>query len=147
MALHFENLEWNNNTNEINLTMKSAKIARNYYQEYIEVCKYFSAKSDFKVLNKLLFSKDKIENRFNSPFGSCLIDYSSMKYVYLSEHCDNILSYSREDYIKGGLDFHVKVFHPEDRSVFTEMVFQDIIKFWKSIPFNEFSQYRFSFNH
>ena len=81
------------------------------------------------------------------PFGTCLMDYSSKVYSYISDHCDEILSYSKDDYIEGGFDFQAQVFHPEDKVIFSGQVFRDIREYWKRIPPGEIKNYMFSFSH
>lgn len=128
------------------LTMKNARIIRNYYDEYLNVCRSVSPGREFYDLHKLVHS-NLMENNCGIPFGTCLIDYSARRYAYLSDHCNEIISYSKDEYMTGGLDYHARIFHPEDRVVFNELVFKDILEYWKTIPSKEISRYRFSFTH
>jgi DNA-binding CsgD family transcriptional regulator len=126
--------------------MKGSSQNRNYYDEYLEVCYSISPKRLSLDLHKLV-KQDLLQGYFISPFGTCLIDYSSGKYTYLSEQIQDILGYSKEEYLQGGLRYHARNFNPEDRSLYTDVVFKDIREFWKKIPLHELFRYRFSFNH
>ena len=126
--------------------MMTEKNLRNYYEEYLEVCRSVSPGNGILDLDKLL-KKGNPDMSLSLPFGICLIDYSQLEYVHISDHCSEIVSYSLEDYNNGGLDFHSAKIHPDDRVIFSDLVFRDIRAFWKTIPVGEISHYRFSFNH
>lgn len=126
--------------------MKRAQDLRNYYEEYLDVCRSITPAN--RVLDFLkLIRKGNPDCNFTLPFGTCLIDYSRNGYTYISDNCQDIVSYTKEEYKKGGLDFNNLIFHPEDRTIFYEQVFGDIRKFWSYIPTREIPEYRFSFNH
>lgn len=127
--------------------MKKETHLRNYYEEYLEVCSSITPSVGIPDFRKLV-KKERPENNFNLPFGTCLIDYSTREYKYISDNCLDILSYTNVEYVRNGLSFHAsKVFHPEDKGVFDAQVFNDIMEYWKLIPPAEISGYRFSFNH
>jgi DNA-binding CsgD family transcriptional regulator len=126
--------------------MKKVISIRNSYEEYLEVCRSIAPRSEILDLRKLV-NKELPISYIGLPFGTCLIDYSRNEYKYVSENCQEISSYSKEEYRAGGLDFNWLIFHPEDKIIFSEQVFNDIKEFWKQIPAEEISEYRFSFNH
>jgi DNA-binding CsgD family transcriptional regulator len=127
--------------------MKKETHLRNYYEEYLEVCSSIATANKLLEISRLV-KKNRPENHLSLPFGTCLIDYSSREYKYISGNCQDIMSYSNAEYIKNGPGFHAtEVFHPEDRVVFDSQVFSDIREYWKLIPPKEISEYRFSFNH
>ena len=126
--------------------MKKAADLRNYYDEYLDVCSSVSPLNGILELRKQLL-KDSSAQGLRLPFGTCLMDYSCREYSYISDHCDEIMSYTKDEYEKGGFEFHVQNFHPGDRTVFVERVFRDIRNYWKHIPASEIDKYRFSFNH
>ena len=125
--------------------MKKATGFRNYYEEYLEVCNSIAPSSPILNLRKLV-RKEIQDSRFILPFGTCLIDYTKRKYEYLSDNSQEISSYSKEDYLAGGLHSHSIHFHPDDRLIYDEQVFRDIREFWGRIPVGEIQRYRFSFN-
>lgn len=126
--------------------MKNKKSFRNYYEEYLEICSSITPTSIILDLRKLM-KKERPDNNLSLPFGTCLIDYSRREYKYISDNCQELLSYSNDEYKEGGLDFNVLIFHPEDRAIFSDQVFKDIREYWSRIPPEEISSYRFSFNH
>lgn len=126
--------------------MKRKPGFRNYYEEYLYVCSSITPSGSILDLRKLV-GKESRDSCISMPFGTCLIDYSTREYKYLSDNCQDIVSYTKEEYKKGGLDFNDLIFHPEDRTIFHEQVFGDIREFWNHIPPGEISEYRFSFNH
>lgn len=126
--------------------MKRRTSFKGYYEEYLDVCSSIPAASKNLDLLKSIKKEDSGRS-LSLPFGTCLMDYSNKVYSYLSENCDEIISYSKEEYKEGGPDFHARNFHPDDKVVFTEQVFRDISLFWKSIPNEQMNTYRFSFNH
>jgi len=126
--------------------MKRVESFRNSYEEYLEVCRSINPGSGILDLRKLV-KKELPSNYIGLPFGTCLIDYSNREYKYISENCQEISSYEKDEYKSGGLDFNWMLFHPEDKVVFSEQVFSDIKEYWKLIPSKEISEYRFSFNH
>ena len=126
--------------------MNSARNFRNYYEEYLEVCRSISPKSELLALRKL--EKEEYPfNGFNLPSGICLIDYSNRHYSYMCDYSQQIVGHSRDKYITGGVDFHNGYWHPEDWTVFEGNVFHDIREFWSSIPPQEIPKYRVSFNY
>jgi DNA-binding CsgD family transcriptional regulator len=126
--------------------MKKVPGFRNYYEEYLDVCSSITSASVLIDIRKLV-KKELPGSTINLPFGTCLIDYSTSEYKYLSDNCLDILSYTNTEYKKGGLDFNTLIFHPEDRIIFNEQVFGDIREYWNHIAPEEISEYRFSFNH
>jgi DNA-binding CsgD family transcriptional regulator len=126
--------------------MKKERSFRNYYGEYLDVCSSVSNANVILDLRKLL-KKENSERSLNQPFGTCLIDYSGMVLSYISDHCHEILSYSKDEYEEGGIDFYAQTFHPGDKVIFSGQVFRDIREYWNRIPSEEISNYRFSFTH
>jgi DNA-binding CsgD family transcriptional regulator len=125
--------------------MKREKSHRNYYDEFLEVCSFVSRASRLTDIRKLVKNEHPGSN-ISLPFGTCLIDYSTQEYKYISENCQDIISYSKDEYIEGGLNAHVIHFHPDDLVIYTQQVFRDIQEFWNRIDPNEISKYRVSFN-
>jgi DNA-binding CsgD family transcriptional regulator len=124
----------------------SEKSIRNYYNEYLEVCNSVSPASRIIDLRKSLI-KENPGRSHSVPFGTCLMDYTGEGLSYISDHCDEILSYSKDEYEEGGNDFYNQTFFPGDKVIFDEQVFRDIREFWNLIPPEEISSYRFSFTH
>jgi len=124
--------------------MKREAGFKNYYEEYLEVCRSISPKNELLALRKLI-KEDKTFNDFRLPLGICLLDYSNGSYVYMSDYSQEIIGHSRENYVSGGVAFHNSIWLPEDRIVFEQQLFHDIREFWSCIPSQEIQKYRFSF--
>ena len=118
----------------------------NYFEEYLEVCSSVAPNSEILQLRKLVEQKSDVDH-YNSVFVTCLIDYASRKYPYLSNSITDVASYKKEKYLEGGLDFHLGIWHPEDKTIFEGQIFRDIKEFWSRIKPEDLPHYRFTFNH
>ncbi len=125
--------------------MTKKTVPKKYYEEFLEICNSIPRTSRLPELWKTLKNEHPGKG-LNLPFGTCIIDYATKKYAYLSDNSGDILTYSKEEYIAGGLDSHAVNFHPEDREIFDNQIFRDIREFWNNIPAEEIPMYRFSFN-
>jgi DNA-binding CsgD family transcriptional regulator len=83
----------------------------------------------------------------NLPFGTCLIDYANRRYAYISEHCQEIISSAKDELEKFELQINKGRFHPDDKVIFDEQVFQDITSFLLQVPPTDIERYRFSYTH
>lgn len=125
--------------------MKPNQTLVSCYEEFLAMCSSFRLPARNSNLNDLLvFEQPGATN--NLPFGCSLIDYYSRQYIYFSQNSEEILSYSKEDY-KSGLEFHYNNMLPEDRYIFNNLLFPDILRFLSSVQIREYENYRFSFNH
>ncbi len=77
-------------------------------------------------------------------FGCCLVDHSGKQFACIHEHCHKCY---KNDLLNETLDFHALQFHPEDRKLWEDKVFPDILRFINPIAPNEIPDYRLSFNH
>lgn len=80
-------------------------------------------------------------------FSDCLVDHSGRQYVCTQRHCQDLPSCFRNELLQETVDFHELNFHPEDRRLWCEMAFPDILRFIHSETFAGDSDYRFIFNH
>ncbi len=126
--------------------MKKESNFKNYYEEYLEICNSVISKSDKPDSRDLVKEKTNLMD-FSLPFGTCILDYSTRKYIYLSNHSSEIIGNPRELYVEGGLDFHNSIWHPDDKVIFATQIFRDIKQFWSKIEPMDFPNYRFSFNY
>lgn len=74
-----------------------------------------------------------------------LIDFSRMKYIYLSAGVKNTLGYEREQWQTQGLDFAFNMLLEEDREVL-RLVHERIMEEWQRHPKKERKDLRFSFD-
>lgn len=126
--------------------MKKNPTLKNYYEEYLEVCSIISPQVEMPALVKLVKQNQALSNS-NIPFGTCLIDYSKRKYLYMSDHSKEILGHPKDKYLDEGIDFQNRIRLSDDSAIFYNLVFRDIMEYWKLIPHKEIAQYRVSFNY
>jgi DNA-binding CsgD family transcriptional regulator/PAS domain-containing protein len=74
-----------------------------------------------------------------------MIDFSKMQYVYISKSVSNVLGYSNETFMKGGLDFAAEIIHPEDKSRLVE-IHNRLFHFFYSVSLKERKDLKFAFN-
>jgi DNA-binding CsgD family transcriptional regulator len=126
--------------------MKTENEAYNFSNLYPEVINVNSLNPDLLSIEKTLKHNHR-ENDLQHFFGYCLIDYSGKQFACIHEHCKDFCSRLNNELLDGNQDFHPLHFHPSDRKIWCELAIPDIRKFMDSIPFEEFPDYRFSFNH
>lgn len=115
------------------------------YEDFLDLCSSFRLPAgNHTIENLLLFERPGVFEQL--PFGSSLIDYTSRQYLYMSHNTEEILSYSKEDY-SHGINFQYNNMLPEDRHVFSENIFPDILRFLLTIPRQDYKFYRFSFTY
>jgi DNA-binding CsgD family transcriptional regulator len=78
---------------------------------------------------------------------TCLIDYASKSYAYISEHCREILAFTMSERRKFELQINKDRFHPDDLRIFEEQIFRDISRYLFQVPPAEIQKYRFAFTH
>jgi DNA-binding CsgD family transcriptional regulator len=88
------------------------------------------------------------ENDYRSFFDYCLIDHSGKQFACVHYgHCHEQSNCFINGLLKDNLKFHKLLCHPEDRLLWCEEAFPDILKFIDSEPTVKFPDYRFIFNH
>lgn len=124
--------------------MKSNQPLVSCYEDFLNICSsYHLPQNKIRLEEFLVLEKPGLFDQL--PFGSSLIDYSSRQYLYLSQNAEEILSYDPDDY-KQGIGFQYNKLLPEDRHIFGEHIFPDILRFLSTIPQSEYGKYRFSFS-
>lgn len=83
----------------------------------------------------------------NDFFSSCLVDYSGKQFSCVHDHCKEHKICFNEDLLANDLNFQELHFHQEDRMLWCDKVFPDILKFIVSESEVVPSDYRFIFNH
>lgn len=97
--------------------------------------------------NKQAWDNELPENNPLLLFDSCFVDHSSRQFACIYDHCPDHFSCFKNEVLHKNLDFHALHFHPEDRMLWCEEAFPDILKFIDSQSDPELQDYRFSFNH
>lgn len=80
-------------------------------------------------------------------FDFCLVDRSGRQFACVHEHCQKQSACFKNSLLQEKLDFHELGFHPEDRRLWCDVAYPDILRFIDSEPVVEFPDYRFIFNH
>jgi DNA-binding CsgD family transcriptional regulator len=125
--------------------MKTNPALISCYEDFLDLCSTFRLPAGNHTIENLqVFERPGVLEQL--PFGSSLIDYTSGQYLYLSHNTEEILSYSKEDYLHG-IYFQYNNMLPEDRQVFSKIMFPDILRFLMSIPRKDYELYRFSFTY
>ncbi|MFL5731340.1 MAG: LuxR C-terminal-related transcriptional regulator [Cytophagaceae bacterium] len=70
-----------------------------------------------------ILSNEEFKSFFESAPGIvCLYNFHTKQYEFFSSNVKNILGYSPEDYLKGGLAFGMSTFHEAHAKVFSEKI-------------------------
>jgi len=80
-------------------------------------------------------------------FDGCLVDYSGRQFACIYNHCNDQSRCFRKGQLQEKLSFHELRSHPEDRMIWCDEAFPDILKFIKSESLAGFPDFRFIFNH
>ena len=80
-------------------------------------------------------------------FDYCLVDHSGKQFACTHSHCLKQSTCFKNSLLQEKLDFHELGYHPEDRRLWCEAAYPDILRFIDSEPVVEFPDYRFIFNH
>lgn len=82
-----------------------------------------------------------------SFFDHCLVNTTGRQFSCVHGYCRKQSNCFQNEKLNESLDFHELHFHAEDRLLWCEEVFPDIVKFIDSMAFPDFQDYRFIFNH
>lgn len=103
-------------------------------------------------VSKIFPTERELNGKFpaNSLFplyGNCLIDHSGRQYTCIHKHCLDDSRCFKNELPDVNFDFQALQLLPEDRQLWCEEAFPDILSFFDSLSVAEHSDYRFSFNH
>jgi DNA-binding CsgD family transcriptional regulator len=93
---------------------------------------------------RTIFSSEILRKNPLRFFDCCLIDHSGRQFACIHEHCRRCFS---NDPLNERYEFQEVNFHPEDRKLWEERVYPDILSFINPKPADEHHDYRISFNH
>lgn len=77
----------------------------------------------------------------------CLIDHSGRQFTCKYGNCIRKSNCFKNGNLQKSIDFHELQFHVEDRMLWCEETFPDIMKFIDTVSAADFPDYRFIFNH
>ncbi len=80
-------------------------------------------------------------------FECCLIDHSGRQFACIHEHCSEAQVCIKNGQLKDNLAFHELLFHSEDRALWCNEAYPDILRFVNSLKADELSNFKFIFNH
>lgn len=81
------------------------------------------------------------------PAAHYLLDYKNQRYLFISESVKNLLGFSNQELIKGGIPMQFELMHPDDAQVhlnFSLIRFRD---FLMHVPPSKLVDYKFSYNY
>ena len=81
------------------------------------------------------------------PFDDCLVDGLGKQFACIHQQCKSLPSCFKNSELPALNEFHELCFHPEDRKLWCEATFPDILRFIDSEVICESSNYRVIFNH
>jgi len=90
---------------------------------------------------------DRLEILPQQLFDQCFIDYSGRQFACKQGTCHNQEHCIKNNLLKETIDFHELHFHAEDKLLWCETVYPDILNFIRKEPFLKNPDYRFIFNH
>lgn len=93
------------------------------------------------------FSDKSLANPGFPYYGNCLIDHFGRQYTCVHEQCLNDSRCFKNEITDENFDFQALQLHPEDKQLWCEEAFPDMLRFFESLSVAEHSDYRFSFNH
>ncbi len=76
-----------------------------------------------------------------------IVDYTTGKYLLMSNAVRNTMGYDPQDFINEGVAFTIENYHPDDLRLFNEEIFPERVRLLKSIPPDEHTNYLFSYNY
>jgi len=80
-------------------------------------------------------------------FDCCLVDHSGRQFACAHNQCQQQSACFKTDQLNEKLFFHELQFHPDDRTLWCNEAFPDILRFIGAEPVAESPDYRFIFNH
>lgn len=89
-------------------------------------------------------TSENLESPFNHGY-SCIFNWSSMQYFFMSDSVKNILGYTSEMFLEKGLNFTLSIVHPEDMLKLKEL-HQSIFNYYYGTLPEQRPKLRFSYN-
>src|ERR1700754_2516881 len=123
---------------------------KNYWLNYIgdlQRQSYAPEQLQTEGLEKILNINDLTNSVFNHSIPWIyLLDYTSGNYLLVSRSMKLMLGYESEDLMSEGLALTLENYQPDHLRLFNEELFPDRLDFLKTIPFQDHSNYIFTYN-
>jgi DNA-binding CsgD family transcriptional regulator len=103
-----------------------------------------------EIKNRFVDHKVLLSPNFLSVFNHSvpliyLLDYTSGKYISVSESTQTIIGFPASYMLDGGLEFTLEQYDKEHLRLFNEQIFPDRLQFLNTIPPSEHANYLFSY--
>ncbi len=118
------------------------------YQEFLQLAAQNRLTDPENYNWKRLFKENKIRQHFKGiELGFYALDFTTRKYLDVNDVMVSLSGYPREKVVNGGLDFALKLWHPDDFRVYNEKILPVNLKFLKNTPKAELMDYQFTCNY
>lgn len=84
-----------------------------------------------------------IGKQFSMP-SFFVLDYTTRKYPLLTGRVQEIIGHHPRDFLDGGIDFVIDIFHKDDFVILNEKMFSTVVEYFKTTPHHQHQQYIFS---
>lgn len=126
---------------------KTKKSKEAYYTKYIQ---YLQSKTEFtfEEEKQYLTKYNLFENITDvMPCAMYLLDYQHQKYRFVSPEIFDITKYSPENLLEQGYEWYLDQLHPHDFDEFTETIFENFVKYVRSMAHKNIKNAQFSLNY
>jgi DNA-binding CsgD family transcriptional regulator len=118
------------------------------FADFLAIWKNNSAESENSDFSHYIKSNPLIENVLS--LGPCfvyMLNYKTMKYIYLSPSFTNILGYDIGDPMNEGTQFFYNIIHPDDLKELMENTFKKILEFYYDCPIEDRKKIRCTYDY
>ena len=118
------------------------------YQQYLQSIGELS-QSQIQRDAKAIIEKFRPVSPTASPYAPVvfLVDFTTRKYVYMSETCFDLVGRTQNYFYETGLDTYLSNWHPSDFHTINTKVFCDNMQFIESVPFEKYPDFIISYNY
>jgi len=81
------------------------------------------------------------------PCAMYMLDYSTKKYLFVSQSCEAFLGYTAQEYMREGQILGLSNIHPEDLVTYADKAFVELINYTQHLSVEEVRKCRFSVNY
>ena len=103
-------------------------------------------KIDYDQLNEVMEMYNRLTSSSHIMPTIYLMEFSSRKILMISENIKNITGYDTTNFLEGGMDFFISIYHKADFAVFNHKIFPKNLKTLTSIPIKDHDKCIFSYD-
>lgn len=117
------------------------------YKSYLKEAWYNKDMTDEKEVMDMA-KRLKNVSAINSPVMPMfyIIDYTKSSYLLMSEAIKNVSNYDPKEFLEGGLQKTLDIYHHDDFKVYNQKIFKKNLEVLKSVPQEEHEQLVFTYN-